>query len=246
MNRKYYYSFHQTKDAYAIYLSPQVIRGLLQVLLLILAIIFLLFYRQYLYNFLIYKNNKFTEDRELLYFVKQYCPHFKNAYSISYRRNNIFLDREENQTELLEEKYKESVGKEIVIEKALWLFNRYQQDLMTKNFKAIAQYSLEPFKSRHQYLGDRNTNRQIDIRYNYKISEIVPLNFEIREELKRFIVQINGEIVAFKISDLGYVLKGQSPLYSFTQYWDIALDTNNKSYIVTICQIKDEIRSNII
>lgn len=71
------------------------------------------------------------------------------------------------------------------------------------------------------------------------MSEIVPLKFEIREELKRFVVQINGEMSRFRVSDKGYVLSGKPQLRYFTEYWDIALEKNNKSYIVDIYRFKD-------
>ena len=109
---------------------------------------------------------------------------------------------------------------------------------MSRDFESIKEYTLEPFKSRHKYLGDRSVNQKIDITYSYKLSEIVPLNFEIREELKRFVIQINGEMIRFQISDKGYVLSGQPQLRYFTEYWDIALEMNNKSYIVGIYKIK--------
>ena len=65
------------------------------------------------------------------------------------------------------------------------------------------------------------------------------MNFEIREELKRFLVQINGKTISFQIRDRRYVLSGRSQLRHFTEYWDIALGANNKGYIVAICEIQN-------
>ena len=110
---------------------------------------------------------------------------------------------------------------------------------MNKNFSAISEYSLEPFKSKHQYLGNEKVTKTIDIVYRYKLSEITPLNFAVREELKRFLVQINGETIGFQVNKRGYVTRGRSQLRRFTQYWDVALNISDKIYLVTICTPPD-------
>ncbi len=237
--RKYYYSFQQTDDAYAIYLSSQVIVGLLKVWLSIFALIILLFYKRQFYNLIFYKRKKFIEDDRTVDFIKQFCPNFQNAYSINYVRDDDLLEQEEARVELPASEYQHLVSQEIIIEKASYLFDRYQQDLRSRNLKSIKEYSLEPFRAKHKYISDRNINNRINIRYNYKLSEIIPLNFEVREELNRFLVQINGEIISFQVSDEGYVLSGEPQLRYFTQYWDIALGAENIGYIIAICNPED-------
>ena len=235
--RKYYYTFHKTGDAYAISLTPKVIIGLLQVLIILFVIVILIFYWRQLYNFLIYNNKKFTEDSKLIDFTENICPNFQNAYSINYTQDDDFLKQEEPQSELEEAKYKHLVSKEILIKKVSWLFDQYQQDRMARNFELIKEYTLEPFKSKYKYISSQNSDINLNIRYKCKLSKIIPLNFEIREELRRFIIQINGEMISFKVSQKGYVLSGKSQLRYFTEYWDIALNADNKSYIVTIYKI---------
>ena len=235
---KYYYTFDKTRDAYAIPLTSQVFFGWLKVLTILFTIYILILYWRKLYNFFIYKSKRFTEDSELIKFTNELCSNFKNAYSINYVDNDLFGELDEIQSELDEIKYKHLVSKENVLSKVSWLFDRYQQFLISKDFSSIKNYTLEPFKSRQKYLC-ASSNSSFEIRYGYNISEILPLNFEIREELMRFIIQINVKMIRFEVSKTGYILSGQSQLRSFTEYWDIAFDSNNKCYIVAVLKAKD-------
>ena len=235
---KYYYTFRKTNDFYALHLSNQVALGLLKVIMILIAILIMALYQRQLYNTLFLKIKKFTEDEKLIDFAKHICPDFQNTYSINYIQNDNLLEQEEAQLELEESKYQSFVSKEVLITKASWLFDQFQQDRTNSDFESIKEYTLEPFKSKYKYIGDRSVNQKVDITYSHNLSEIIPLKFEIREELKRFVVQINGEMIRFQVSDKGYILGGQPQLRYFTEYWDIALEMNNKSYIVGIYKIK--------
>ena len=52
-------------------------------------------------------------------------------------------------------------------------------------------------------------------------------------------------VTNFKLNKKGYVIRGQATPRSFTEYWDVALDANNKAYIVSIYQIKKSDPKNI-
>ena len=218
---KYYYSVRENADIYSIHLSPKVILGLLEVLTIIIAISC---WRQ-LYNFIIYANKKFTKDDALINFVTEIQPNFKNAYSLNYQQQDRLIPLETDRLELATEEYKHSIDKTILISKTYELFTSYIKDRIKKNFSSIRKYTLEPFSFQQNHF---------DLVYSCRIFKIIPIKFEIREELKRFVMQINGEMINFKVSSRGYILSGQPEPRLFTEYWDIALDIDNKCYIVTI------------
>ena len=58
----------------------------------------------------------------------------------------------------------------------------------------------------------------------------------MRKDLKRFIMQINGQMINFKVCPKGYVVSGKPEPLLFTEYCDVALDADNKCYLVTIHQ----------
>ena len=222
---KYYYSFRDNADFYSIHLSSQVIIVWLKFLTVFLVIFFWQQIYIFIYNSFIYTNKKFTEDRDLIEFINNIQPNFQNAYSLIYTKRDRLPEREEIQSEIQTINYEYLIDKDTLIEKIKQLFNQYQQDIVNKKFKAIREYTLEPFSFQQN---------NFDIIYDVDLSKIIPIQFEMREELKRFLVQINGEAINFKISQKGYVISGQSTARAFTEYWDIALDANNKCYLVNI------------
>ncbi|MGD1920766.1 MAG: hypothetical protein ACFCAD_18905 [Pleurocapsa sp.] len=222
---KYYYSFDDKADAYSIYLSPQLLLGWLKLITAFLVIIFWKRLYIFFYNIIIYSNQKFTDNNDLAKFITDIQPNFKNAYSIKYQKSDRLTAQEEIESELEAVKYDHLINKDTLVEKVNQLFYNYQRDRINNNLELIKEYTLQPFSSKQN---------NFDLVYNCKISQIEPLKFEIREELKRFVVQINGKAVNFKLSQKGYVISGQATSRSFSEYWDVGLDTNNKCYLVTI------------
>lgn len=222
---KYYYSFRDNADAYSIYLSPQVVLGWFKLITAFLIIIFWRKIYSCLYNLAFYTNKTFTDNEKLIKYISSIQPNFKNAYSIKYKKSDRLVAQEEIQSELAIIEYKHLINRNTLIEEIKQLFHQYQQDIVDNNFVSIKGYTLHPF--------DLKQNN-FDIIYDYNLSQIVLLKFEIREELKRFVVQINGQVINFKLSQKGYVISGQPIKRAFTEYWDIALDANNKCYLVTI------------
>jgi len=151
-----------------------------------------------------------------------------------YQKQDLILDLETTQTKLETKEYQNSIESSLLNKKISQLFNRYTTDWNEQNFDVIAEYTLRPFS-----LSPKNN---FDLVYKCKIQEIKPIKFEIKEELKRFIVQINGEIVNFKLNSQGYVISGEAAPRLFSEYWDVALDANNKAYIVSIYQIRNSDR----
>lgn len=231
---KYHYSFSNNPDIYSLQLTPSVILGILKVILLITSAIFARQIYRIIFNFLVYHNQKFTDDIELIKFIHERRSDFKNAYGFYYQKQDLILDLETTQTKLETKEYQNSIESSLLNKKISQLFNRYTTDWNEQNFDVIAEYTLRPFS-----LSPKNN---FDLVYKCKIQEIKPIKFEIKEELKRFIVQINGEIVNFKLNSQGYVISGEAAPRLFSEYWDVALDANNKAYIVSIYQIRNSDR----
>ena len=218
--------------------TEKVFWGLIKALLfLIMGILPVLYWRQ-LYNFVFYRNKQLTTDKKLIKFASAINYEFKNAYSMSYRKDNQIWLQEKPQVETKEAKYNCVISKEILVEQVRCLFDRYQQDWTNKDFRAIEQYTFEPFKSQQREIYHQSCGENIDIVYDCQLSAVVPIQFEMREDLKRFVMQINGQMINFKISPRGYVISGKSEHRLFTEYWDVALDAENKCYLVIIHQVQ--------
>ena len=88
-----------------------------------------------------------------------------------------------------------------------------------------------------------------DIIYDCNLSQIIPIELELKEEKCYFRIQINGKMINFQLSEAGYILTGESYSRSFSEYWDIELkqennwdnrlETNKKCYLVNITQISN-------
>ena len=225
---KYHYSLWNNPDTYSIQLTPQVILGMLKIILLFAIPIFARQIYRIIFNLLVYRNQEFTDDIKLIEFIQKYRYDFKNSYGFYYQKHDCILESEPIQAKLDPQEYQDFIEKSLLIEKVSELFYRYLKDWNEKNFDAISDYTLRPFS-----LVQKNN---FDLVYNCQIQNIEPRKFEIKEELKRFIIQINGELINFKLNAQGYITRGQAIPRLFTEYWDIALDTDNKAYIVFIYQ----------
>ena len=235
---KYHYSFRNNSDIYSLQLSPQVILGLLKVVFLLLLIIYWKKVYRLIYNFFVYRNKVFTNDNELIEFTSKIEPNFKNAYAINYQEKDRILTLEEVEKELAVTEYEYLIKKSILVKKASELFATYLQDWVNKDFEAIAKYTLRPFSLKQKEIYFPSCGNNFDLIYDCKIFEIKPLRFEVKEELQRFIIQINGEIINFKLDIQGYVVSGQPKYRPFTEYWDIAFGVDYQPYIVYIYQVK--------
>jgi|GEM_PF-3343442 len=150
----------------------------------------------------------------------------------------MILILEEVEEELAATEYEYLIKKSTLVEKASELFTTYLQDWLSKDFEAIAKYTLRPLSLKQKEIYFPGCGNNFDLVYDCKIFEIKPLKFEVKEELQRFIIQINGEIINFNLDVQGYVVSGQPKYRPFTEFWDIAFGANYKPYIVDIYQVK--------
>ena len=104
----------------------------------------------------------------------------------------------------------------------------------------MTDYINEPFYRTQKEISKRNFGDNFDIVYNCRLSHIVPIDIELAEEKNFFRVQINGEMINFKLSPAGYILSGKPYYRSFSEYWDIKLTPNKQCYLVNISQVKSD------
>ena len=235
---KYHYSLRNNSDIYSLQLTPKVILGWSKVVFLLLLIIYCKKVYRLIYNFFVYRNKVFTNDDKLINFSSNIESGFKNAYAINYQEKDMILPLEEVENELATKEYEYLIEQSILVEKVSELFAIYLQDWLNKDFKSISEYTLRPFSLKQKEIYLPSCGNNFDLVYDYKISEIKPLKFEIKEELQRFIIQINGKIINFNLNVQGYVVNGQPKYRPFTEYWDIAFGANHQPYIVDIYQVK--------
>ena len=210
--------------------------GFLQALALLTAGLSTVLYWQQIYNFITYTGKKFTEDDELIEHTKNINPRFQNKYSIWYAPDNQIWQQQPPQTELSQTKYQHFISKVELIEKAKTLFIQYQQDWTNKDFQSMKQYIGDRFYNLQTKIFHQNYGKNFDIVYDCNLSAIVPLDIEIRADKYFFRVQINGEMINFKLSSDGYILSGEAYHRSFSEYWDIKLTPDKQCYLVNINQ----------
>ena len=210
--------------------------GFIQALALLTAGLSSILYWQQIYNFITYTGKKFTEDDELIEYTKSINPYFQNKYSIWYGPDDQIWQQQPPQTELSETKYQHFISKAELIEKAKTLFFQYQQDWTNKDFQSMKQYIGDYFYGVQTKIFEQNYGENFDIVYDCSLTQIIPLDIEIKVDTYFFRVQINGEMINFKLSTDGYILSGEAYHRSFGEYWDIKLTPDKQCYLVNINQ----------
>ncbi|MEM8718547.1 MAG: hypothetical protein AAGE84_04465 [Cyanobacteria bacterium P01_G01_bin.39] len=205
--------------------------------ILILGLSGVIFWRQ-IYNFIIYiaTYKNFIEDSKLIEFTQNINPLFKNKYSIWYSRDDQIWEQVPSRPEVRELEYQDFISKTELLDKVETLFIQYQNDWTHKDFQSMRQYVLEPFYTKQKAIFQRNFGVNFDIVHNCSLSQIVPLEVELEQDKCFIRLQINGEMINFKLSPEGYVLSGKSEPRLFTEYWDIQLTSDKKCYLANINQ----------
>ncbi|WP_052055701.1 Hint domain-containing protein [Myxosarcina sp. GI1] len=211
---------------------------LFKILFFILSsFIALLFLKKVSDNLIRFFSKKFTDNSELIEFTINVNSNFKNKYSVWYVEDDQIWKVISPQIEISESEYSQKIDKTELIERVSNLFWRYQHDWTVKDFESMSEYVVEPFYSRQKRIFKENFGNNCDIVYDCKLSEIIPLKFETKNEQFTFRVQINAEMVNFKLSAAGYVLSGKADPRAFSEYWDVGLDAKNNLYLIKIMQV---------
>ena len=209
--------------------------GVLQALALLTAGLSSILYWQQIYNFITYTGKKFTEDDELIEYTKNINLNFQNKYSIWYAPDDQIWQQQPPQIELSATKYQHFISKAELIEKAKTLFIQYQQDWTNKDFQSMKQYIGDYFYGVQIEIFHQNYGKNFDIVYDCNF-QIIPLDIEVKADKYFFRVQINGEMINFKLSPDGYILSGEAYHRSFSEYWDLKFTSDKQCYLVNINQ----------
>ncbi|MGV2827492.1 Hint domain-containing protein [Myxosarcina sp. GI1(2024)] len=130
-----------------------------------------------------------------------------------------------------------TVGKIEIINSPDYYLIQYQRDWTTKNFSSMTDYINEYFYTKQKEIFKSNFGNNFDIIYDCRLSQIIPIDIELEEYQCFFRVQINGEMINFKLSPTGYIFSGKPYHRSFGEYWDVKLTLTQKYYLVNISQV---------
>ena len=211
--------------------------GFLQASVILISGLSCIFFWQQIYNFFIYFNRKFTEDSELIKLAENINPNFKNKYSIWYSKDDQIWQQVSPQAEVSESEYRDFIDRSELLERVETLFIEYQQDWTNKDFESMRRYVQEPFYTTQKKIFNRNYGSNSDIVYDCCLSSIVPIDIELESDKCFLRLQINGEMINFKLAPEGYILSGKADRRSFSEYWDIKLNPDKQCYIVNINQV---------
>lgn len=101
----------------------------------------------------------------------------------------------------------------------------------------MTDYINEKFYAKQTKIFKSNFGDNFDIVYDCRFTQIEPIDIELEEYQYFFRVQINGEMINFKLSPTGYILNGKPYHRSFSEYWDVKLTLTQKCYLVNISQV---------
>ena len=211
--------------------------GLIKAFIILVALWFPFVYWQQIYNFIHFSGKKFTDAPQLIEFATHINANFTNKYSIWYLKDDQIWQGIPPQSELPESQYQHLITQEKLIAQVSQLFLQYQHDWTFKDFESMTQYILEPFYSQQKHNFQKSFGNNFDIVSDCKFSRIIPLALAEKEEESIFRVQINAEMINFKVSVKGYILRGEPYPRSFSEYWDIRLDSENNCYLIKITQV---------
>jgi hypothetical protein len=219
-------------------INQKTLPGLIKALIILVISSLCIGFWQQIWNFVFFLGKQFTEDTELIEFITKINPDFKNKYSIWYIKDNQIWQDITPQSKLAESQYQHLISKAELIDRVSNLVLKYQHDWTVKNFQSMNQYISEPFYSQQKQIFRKNFGNSFDLIYNCRLSKIVPIDLEFKEHRCFFRVQINGEMINFKVSETGYILTGKPYARSFSEYWDLKLIADKQLSLVNITQIK--------
>ncbi len=194
------------------------------------------FWRE-IYNLLYFWGKAFTDDPKLIEFTTTVNPNFTNRYSVSYAKDNERWNLMPIASELDEKQYDYIVSKTELIEQFSYLFIQYQLDWTMKDFTKMSEYIVEPFYAKQHNIFILSFGNNFDIVYNPELIEVVPINYKQEQDKHLFEIQVNAKMTNFALSSQGYILSGESFPRSFTEYWEIGLDSQRKWYLLGIAQV---------
>jgi hypothetical protein len=86
----------------------------------------------------------------------------------------------------------------------------------------MKNYVVEPFYSRQKRFLLENFGDNFDIVYAANLHEVIPINFEQKEDGHIFRIQINAEMINFTLSVDGYIIEWKTTstiFHGILVYW---------------------------
>ena len=211
-------------------LNSKTIPSLIIAFVVLLPFIFL----REISNFVRFFGKKFTDEEKLIEFAKTINSRFTNQYSLRYSKDNEVWNLIPIESELDEQNYQHLLSKLELIKQFQSLFIQYQSDWTMKNFQQMVEYIAEPFYSHQHNIFQHDFGTNFDVIYQPELLQVVPISYEQEEEMHIFRLQVNAKMINFELSVEGYVLSGEPYPRSFTEYWDIGVDSRGKYYFLNI------------
>ena len=185
----------------------------------------------YVRNFIRFNDRQFTDNLDLIDFTAGINCNFTNRYSLKYLEGNKVWHLIPLKLEICEKEYQHLVNTDVLIEQICYLYFRYYQDLVNKNYSNIILYfpnfaNRRKYNEYREYFSDR-----FDIIYRPKIIDLAIIDLKSESNKATFKVQINAEMINFVISQAGYVLTGESKIQQYSEYWYIDLTSDKQWFI---------------
>ena len=187
-----------------------------------------------IYNGVRFFDKDFSSDDDLIAFTQQVTPYFTNRHSVSYREDNERWESHQVLRELDTKDYRESVGKVSLVNQVSRMFVQYQNDWTEKNFDAMADYTKPSFHQQQESLFTKEFRDNFDIVYQPKIQCLTPIDTQQSDTDFIITVQLIATATNFEVSSRGRVRSGVPYPRSFTEYWDIAVDSEKTCRLMNI------------
>lgn len=215
-------------------INERTLPGLLTSLSVLIAFLLPVVLWREIYNGVRFFGKDFSSDDDLIAFTQQVNPHFSNRYSVSYRKDNESWESHQVLVELDTRAYREAVGKVSLVNQVSQIFVQYQNDWTEKNFDAMADYTEPSFHQQQADLFKKEFRYNFDIVYQPKIKCLVPIGTQQSDTDFVITVQLIAAATNFEVTSGGRVLSGMPHPRSFTEYWDITVDSEKTCRLMNI------------
>ena len=187
------------------------------------------------YNTIRFFGKHFSEDADLIAFAQQVNPRFNNRYDMSYWEDYERWESDPLLPELEVADYEDVIERADLVDQVSQIFVQYQTDWTNKKFDDMADYTTASFHRQQEPLFRKEFRYHYDIVYQPKIEHLVPVSIQQSEAEEDIItVQIIASVTNFEVSVGGRVLSGEPYPRTFTEYWDIVVDSQKSCRLMNI------------
>jgi len=185
-----------------------------------------------LYRFSSGTTLSFTEDTEIIQFVKNIVPDFTGKCSWKYTKDTETWWVKKLKKEIPETEYSPFSRSELIA-MASKIFDRYEWDWTRKNWENMQSYLTPEYFENQKSLFEEDFWENYDINFNPKIDAIIPIQKDVSDIWYMVITfQINANMVNFEINPSGEVVSGTLKRRSFTDHWNFCFDSQKKVWLL--------------